>query len=794
MSRLKACMNTSQRTATALAIVTLSVPNAPAKEWHVAPDGSGTNPGTATAPFSTLTQARDAIRAHRVQHGTDEPHTVIIHGGLYHLEEAFVLERRDGGRQQAPVTYRAAAGQEVRFTTGTDVPNDLFRPAGGTELDRLHPTARGKVIVADLAGSPVAKAFPEGRGQYGLLTWDGYTLQLGRWPNRGYNHLDKVIDMGPTLRWLTANEKEPPYSFEKPIGGKFTLRESANFAAWKKELERTRDVWQDGYLSIDWAQDANQVARVSEDGVIQLLDSTRYGIGGVRYKGGFANPSHKPTFMPYRRLVFENLLCEVDMPGEWYFDRQDQKLYLWPVTPDYQKAHIAIPGGPTMIKLKDTQHITIRGIIFENGGPLGLAIEGGAHNTIAGCTFRNFSGRAATVSGRNNGFNGCDFYNLESGFSMRGGVLKTLTRANNYAINCDFHHFRNRGYGGLGLEGCGLIFKNNIYHDMNAGIKYSGVYIDITHNEFFNVGWEMGDWNVLYQGASKWCNGNRVAHNFFHHMMEEPTRYPVLGARNDDGGTGTTYQSNIFYKTGRGAIAFGGPNCHILDNIVLECSLIWWTAKTPTSPKHIQEQYDEIARQFESGRYPRGGKEDAIYNVEQVVGPRGWNKPPWSTAFPNFPKYMNENPFAQSCGSMLNNYHNRVDPNDPYKVVHIHANWSLLEPGEPRVPPTMKDMPDTFRYNAPRTIDINTAFVDPESLDFRFAPGFQPMPGFQPCDFAHVGLFRSEFRPNPPDPAVYRRALYQRFKSTPSSGGRYDPDTVRLRYPVPPWIEASQTR
>jgi len=580
---------------------------AEAKEWHVSAEGKAGNAGTAASPFASLSEARDAIRDYRKANKEVEAQTVIIHGGRYQLESTFVLEKQDGGTEQAPVVYRADEGATVIFSAGTDVASDLFRPAAGAELERLHPSARRKVIVADLKDSAAARALPRGRGNYGMLTWNQYCMQVARWPNRGYCHLDKVIDMGPTLRWLTKGQREPSYSFENPIGGKFTIREKADFPAWKTELARTKDVLQDGYLSNDWTKDSNQVARISKDGVFQLLDSTRYGIGGVRYKGGFADPSHKPSFMPNlpnRRLVFENLLCELDMPGEWYFDRTDKKLYIWPITEDYKKARIAIPGGALMVRMDNTENITLRGVIFENGGRSGLSIRGGANNTIAACTFRNFLGGAASVNGRNNGFNGCDFYNLKSGFTMDGGDLKTLTRADNYAINCDFHHFRNCGYGGLGLDGCGIIFKNNIYHDMNAGIAYSGVYIEFTNNEFYNVGWEMGDWNVLYQGASKWCNGNLVENNFFHHFMEEPTRYPVLGARNDDGGSGTMYKSNIFYKTGRGALAFGGPNSHIQDNIVLDCELLWWTGKAATLPEEIKKRYDEIAEQFESGRYP----------------------------------------------------------------------------------------------------------------------------------------------------------------------------------------------
>ncbi|MEM9109285.1 MAG: right-handed parallel beta-helix repeat-containing protein [Planctomycetota bacterium] len=762
-----------------------------AKEWHVSPDGSDRAAGTAADPFATLFRARDAVRAFRKANPeADEPHTVVLQAGRYRIDQTLTLGAEDSGRADSPITYRAGDDAEVILYGGTPIPSERFRRPTAEERSLLHEDARSDVRVADLTGHPAAQAFGTGQGRYGLLTSGPYTLQLARWPNRGFVHLDRVVDMGPTLRWLEQGEVPKPYSYDKPTGGRFTVRETIRLDAWQRELARTRDVLQGGYLSNDWTEDKNQVARIADDGVVQLLDATRYGIGGIRYRGGFADDSAEPRLKKNRRLYFINLLCELDMPGEWYFDRQTNRLYLWPIGKEGPTNALAIPGGPTLIKLNNASHIRFQDILFENGGSTGVEVSGGEHIALAGCTFRNFLGKAIQIEGgKHHRIDACTVYNVKTGMTIRGGDLKRLERCHHLVVNSEFRHFRGRGYGGIGLYGCGIEFRNNLYHSMNTAIKYEGAYIRFINNEFFNVGWEMGDWNVLYQGANKWCNGNIVENNFFHHMMEEPQRFPIIAVRNDDGGTGTTYQSNLFYKTGRGAISFGGPNSHILDNIVLDSSVLWWTARLPTSEQDIQREFDQIAQQFESGRYPRGAKEDAIYNVEEVVGKKGWNKPPWSTAFPNFPKYMNGNPFAQSYGSMLDNYHNLADPRDPFSVVHIHKHWALPQEDANEHETSMADMPETFTYNAPMPIDIEEAFVDPSRLDFRFKPGFKLSEGFKAFDLAQVGLFKSAHRPDPPDPSVYRSAIYQRHRGTKSWGGKYDPDTAYLRYPLQPWME-----
>ena len=761
-------------------------------EWHVSVQtGSDQNPGSQHRPFKTLSQARDAIRQYRREHvADDQKHTVFIHSGRYHLDHTFTLTELDSGTAELPVVYRAVSGASVVLSTGLALPIEGFRLATVEEAEQLAPAAKANVFVLELQGAAQGKAFPAGQGDYGMLVSGQYTLQLARWPNRGFVHLRQVIDMGPTRRWLKGDEAVPVGSMEEPVGGRFTLRESTDWPAWQRELQQTRDVWQNGYLSNDWTVDENRLARVSDDGVLQLVGSTRYGVGGIRYPANYVDPAVDPKLMPFRRLFFENLLCELDMPGEWYYDRIDQKLYYWPIGDD-PTAEIVLAGGQLMVELNNTSHVVLQGLTFDAGGDLSLAIRGGENNLIAACTFRNLAGRAFEIQGgKRHSINGCDILNAESAFSVTGGDLRKLERADHEIVNCDFSRLRRKGYGGGGIRGCGITFRNNIWHDMNAAINYDGAYIEFINNEFFNIGWEMGDWNVLYQGADLWCNGNRVQNNFFHHMMEEPGRHPILAVRNDDGGSGTTYESNLFLKTGRGAIAFAGPANHVLYNVVLDCPLLLWTARRPITPSEIQREYDVIAEQFESGRYARGGKEDAIYNVEQVVGVRGWEQEPWKSAFPDFARYMNENPFAQSYGSLLYNYHDRVIIDKPYGVVNIQRHWSLAQvDDQSKGPATIDDLPGSFQHEAPMFIDPQQCFVDPAAMDFRIKPGFEWVHGFRPINIETVGLFHSEFRPDLPDASSYRQELYNRLKDVPSTGGKYDPEQAYLRYPAQPWLE-----
>ena len=86
-------------------------------EFHVAPTGKDSNPGTQQQPFATLEAARDAIR----KHAPTEPRTVLVHNGTYCLQQPFILSSEDSGTPEAPVTYRAAEPGKVIISGGRQI-------------------------------------------------------------------------------------------------------------------------------------------------------------------------------------------------------------------------------------------------------------------------------------------------------------------------------------------------------------------------------------------------------------------------------------------------------------------------------------------------------------------------------------------------------------------------------------------------------------------------------------------------------------------------------------------------
>ena len=80
-------------------------------EFHIAPNGSDQAAGSAQAPFRTLARARDAIRALKRGKGLPEGGArVIIHGGVYRLEEPFTLGPEDPAPRRRPLSTRRRLG------------------------------------------------------------------------------------------------------------------------------------------------------------------------------------------------------------------------------------------------------------------------------------------------------------------------------------------------------------------------------------------------------------------------------------------------------------------------------------------------------------------------------------------------------------------------------------------------------------------------------------------------------------------------------------------------------------
>ncbi len=311
----------------------------------------------------------------------------------------------------------------------------------------------------------------------------------------------------------------------------------------------------------------------------------RYGYGGGKQKSLW-------------KWYAINLLEKIDLPGEYFLDRESGILHVYPPH-DLSQAHIQLSLlDGAFISTKGAEHVRIEGLVFENGRADGILMEDATDNVVAGCTLRNLGGQGVNVKGTGNTVLSCDVYGLGSrGVSVNGGDRRTLTPAGNVVRNCDIHHL-----------------------------------ID-----------EMSDQGAIYMGRNPSQTGNIFRFNFFYHTATTHVRsYGNSGIFFDDGDSGQHVFGNVFYKTGsNGAVKYhGGQFNEFVNNIVVDCKV------TVRYQLWDQERWDKFLQ------------EESMQN--KLLKEVNILEPPYSTRYPKLAKIF-ESPYTQESHIEERNYATTAD-------------------------------------------------------------------------------------------------------------------------------------
>ncbi len=675
-------------------------------ERWVSPDGDDASPGSRERPFATLERARDALREAR---GSGLPRAATIHllPGVYPRSTSFELTGKDGGSATAPVCYRAEGPVVLR--AGHVVPGAAFRPvADQSQAARLDPAARGKVLELDLAqlGVRHAQRFADhftGGGGLIELYWNGKRLPLSRWPNDGNATMGQVLDRGE--------------SAGKPShGGVFIARED-RVARW-----RVADgVWLEGYWRVPWSPSAVRVASIeAASRTITLAVPVGGGIGSKYAKAPALGDGKEPWWAV-------NLLEEVDQPGEWCVDFKAQKLFVWPPTPASGAAIAIADMDKPMVVLRGPEHVTVEGMVFEQGLGNGLEIVGGSDNVVVGCEFRSLGGSGVVVrGGLRNGVRSSDFHGLgEAGVMLSGGDRATLAPCANFADNNHLHHLGIRkktyaagihvgAFGSGPAVGCRV--THNFIHDLpHAGVLYGGNDNLFEFNEVSRVVLTSADMGAFYTTNDWTSQGNVLRHNFVHSSPQANAFYM------DDGDSGDLIEANVCHGMSYGPFVGGGHDNVVRHNLVIACAR---------------------GLHLDARGLSRGYDKDA--GLLRGLAAVPYRQPPWSERFPNLVGVLERHP-EQPFG-------NRFSGN------------AVVACGQPFHFAKSKDLADAkLEGNVAFKLE-EAGFVDAVRADFTLRPDspiFRKVHGFPAIPFADIGLRKDD----------HRRVLPPRDFGAPASGG-----------------------
>ena len=536
--------------------------------FHVAPRGSDDGPGTADRPFATLERARDAVRRLKQQGPLPKGGVAIsIAPGRYVVRQTFVLTEEDSGTANSPIVYRAAGPERPVFSGGVRL-EGFVRVTDPELLARFPEAARGKVYQVDLGAAGLERIEPLVLGGFGSgrgfrthpvleLFFDGQPMPRARWPNAGF------------VRVAAVTEDEPVESHGRTGSRRGVLYYQGDRPArWVEEPE----VWLYGYWFWNWADSYEKVRSVDPERRRIVLEP----------------PYHRYGYRAGQPFYAVNLLCEIDMPGEWCVDRRTGVLYFYPPA-DPDRARVELSRfHEVFVQLRGVSYVRFEGIVWELGQADGVRIEGGTDCQLAGCTLRCLGGDGVIISGgRQHGIISCDIHTLGRGGTMvNGGDRKTLAPARHQVENChiwDLSRIDHTYTPAVWLGGVGNRLAHNLVHDIrSSAFRVGGNEHLIELNEVFRVVLESDDQGAVDMYGNPTYRGVVYRYNYFHHIggWEDPAEEPPLGRagiRLDDAISGVLVYGNVFYRASSGRIGFGGVQIHggkdnIVDNnLFIDC-------------------------------------------------------------------------------------------------------------------------------------------------------------------------------------------------------------------------------
>jgi len=672
----------------------LSRGGAGAVTYHVSTRGSDSNPGTKVRPFATIARARDEIRKLK-KTGLPKGGVIVeINGGRYELREPVCFAEEDSGEESAPIEYRARAGEEVRVVGGRTI-TGWKAVKDQAVLERLDPRARGNMYQADLKtlgitdwqGINNARVYQSDPGLE--LFFGDKPMTLARYPNEGYMHIKAALNAEgkPESASKIVNVSNPRFISDDPRP-----------ARWVNEKE----VWLHGFWVWDWAD-----LRVPL-GTVDVASNTI----------SFAGDSMKHGIRTGQWFYAENVLCELDSPGEWYLDRQSGILYFWPPAP-LSSGRAIVSTVRDLFQLHDTSHITFRRLTVEDGRGSGFVIKGGNNVRIVGCTIRNMGNWGVKVyGGKKHGVVGCDIYQTgQGGIHLEGGDRKTLTPAGHYADNNHIHHTARWDpvyQQAIALYGVGNSATHNLIDNVpHIAIGFSHNDMTIEYNEIHSAVFQSNDAGAIYTSPpdETWSmRGHKIRYNYLHNIHGFEGK-GCMGVYLDDCFSSADISSNIFYDVATAILIGGGRDNIMTNNMFINCR-----------------------RAFSiDARCLGWAKGVATFATQELID-LNYKQPPWSERYPELVNILEDEPCAPKGNVVA-------------RCICWGGPWGWTEP---KAMPYIK-----FEDNL---IDTDPKFAGKPPADFRLAPDSPALKlGFRPIPFERIGLYKSPDRASWPVTSTLRK-------------------------------------
>ncbi len=486
---------------------------------YVSDEGDDTNSGTKDRPLKTFAGARKYVKRLKNSKGIPEGGiAVFFKGGEYFVSESQSLTAEDSGCVEAPITYRAYMDEKISLNGGTKLSWSSFEKVKDEKiLSRVREHVRGKLYKANLktAGVKILRDRTYHR-MSGTRTGsqefyvNSKKQTLARWPNGTETATGTIVVPGSNA------------------GATFRVSDDAPIENWGL----AEDPWIQGTLKWSWAGESVPVTFNVNERTIRL-DKSPY-----------------DTIESAKNYYVYNLLEEIDVPGEWYIDRDNFILYWYPREDiNLNDAVMSVAANLTdpVVVMDGVQFVNIEDFTIEGGTEGGVAVKNAKQTSLSGLNFKNLFVTGLTIEKSEYiTVKDCNF-NVRAEVDDYCGDSKTLRPGRIVFDNCYFANWTDFIDDGLHIGGVGNIIRNCEFTSTRhqAITIGQGNDIIIENCEIYDTNQTSSDAGAIYSGRTWRTTGNILKNNAFHDISD--AAHAVYW---DDGECGNREISNIFFNSG----------------------------------------------------------------------------------------------------------------------------------------------------------------------------------------------------------------------------------------------------
>jgi len=292
--------------------------------YYVSPTGSDSNAGTQSAPFQTITKARDVVRT--INSSMSGDIYVYLRGGTFDINSTITFTPQDSGTNGYRIYYQAYTGEQPVLNGGTLV-TGWTQQSGNIYKATLNQTTKLRSLVVNDKRAYMASKNANGQG-----SWGTYSISAGQ----------------GSWAWISGSKAD---------GVKYNTGDIA-------VLANAGDV--EIINSTTWNQNIVCVREITTEGTARIL-KLQQPMGAIAMNQGWnagfsASGSHK----------IQNAYEFLDTAGEFYFNKATSTLYYYKGSEDMSTAVVYAPKLRTLIDITGTsktsrvRNITFKGITFAN--------------------------------------------------------------------------------------------------------------------------------------------------------------------------------------------------------------------------------------------------------------------------------------------------------------------------------------------------------------------------------------------------------------------------------------------